>query len=81
MTVLIFLNILLIIFFTLLGLSGNVGQNWFNRRDLATQAIQDPTTKGPTAEQIVKNVQPLLERNGVDGVDLNSQKRGDIIYL
>ena len=81
MTVLIFLHIHLIIFFALLGLSGYGGQNWFNRRVLATQAIQDFTAKGPTAERIVQNVQPLLERNGVDGVDLNGQKRSDIIYL
>jgi hypothetical protein len=65
------------IFFALLGLSANGGQNWFNKRSLETQPIQDSTTGGPSAEEILKNSQPLLEWNG----ESNGPKRDDIIYL
>ena len=71
MTVLVLLNILLMIFFALLGLSGGGGQNWFNKH-----TIRD-TMRGPSAEEIPKNVQPLLEQNG----DLNNPKSNDVIYL
>jgi hypothetical protein len=84
MTVLILLNILLMIFFALLGLSGSGGQNWFNKRSLESQPIPDPTTRDPSAEQILKNAQPLLEQNGIEqnGIGLNDPKRRkDVIYL
>lgn len=61
MTVLILLNVFLMIFFALLGLSGNGGQNWFNKRSLEMQAIRDPT-KGPSAEETPSNPQPLLSK-------------------
>jgi hypothetical protein len=78
MTVLILLNIFLIIFFALLGLSGNGGQNWFNRESL-TQVIQNPSTRVPSAEQSPKNAKPLEEQNGID---LNEPEwRSDVIYI
>jgi hypothetical protein len=76
MTVLILLNILLMIFFALLGLSGSGGQNWFNKRSLEMEAIQD-STSGPSAEETPKNIQPLLEEKGIN---LNNPKN-DVIYL
>jgi hypothetical protein len=74
MTVLILLNIILMIFFALLGLSGNRGQ-WLTIRVLETQAIQDPSTRGPLVEQILNNVQPLLEQEN------DPEQRSNVIYL
>jgi hypothetical protein len=89
MTVLILLNIILIIFFALLGLTVSGGRNWFNKRSLETQAIRDPSREGPAAQQILKNAQPLLEQNGIDlnEIDLNEtdlkdpKRKEDVIYL
>jgi hypothetical protein len=75
-TVLILLNILLMVFFALLGLSGSGGQNWFNwfnKRSLETQ-------RGPSAEQILNNAQPLLEQPLLEQ-PLLEQNGIDIIYL
>ena len=63
------------ILFALLGLSGNVGRNWFNRQGLEIQAIRDPTTS-PSAEQNLKIAQPLMEQNGI-----NSNDPENVIYL
>jgi len=84
MTVLILFNILLMIIFALfifalMGLNGNGGQNWFNRGGLETQALQDPSMRGPSVLQTLKNEQPLSEQNGID---LNNpEQRSNVIYL
>ena len=78
MTVLILLNILLIVFSVLLGLSGSGGLNWFNKwQSLETQGVRDPTTRGPPAES--HNSGPSLEQNGMDLND--SKERNHVIYL
>jgi len=78
-TGLVLLNIFLMVFFTLLGLRLSGGQNWFNKPSLETQAFRDPTTMGPSVEQILKNEQPLMEQNEIDLSE--AKRRNDVIYL
>jgi hypothetical protein len=80
-TLLILLNVFLMIFAALLGLSGWGGQNWFNKESWETRAIRNPTATGPAAQKNLKNGQPSLEQNGID-FDLNDPKRRNgVIYL
>jgi hypothetical protein len=55
MTLLVLLNIVLIILFTLVGLSVSGGQNWFNTQSLEIQALRDPTTRDPSVEKNLEN--------------------------
>jgi hypothetical protein len=81
MTLLILLNILLMIFFALLGLSGSAGQNWFYTQSLETRGVRNPTTRGPSGEKDLGNAQPLLEQEQ-NGIDFNDPKgRNNVIYL
>ena len=85
MTALMVSNILLMIFCVLLGLCWIGSQNLFNEQKLETQAVRDPATTAPSAEQIFISEKHLLEQNGIDLHEPKKRnkpkRRNDVIYL